>query len=211
MEPKKLIDITRKIRTGITVWPGDDNVEIENKASIDRGDESNIHSIRTGLHTATHIDSPLHFIRNGASIDRIELVRFCGRCRVFDSTGKKYISADDISGLNIEKDDAVLFKTDNSRLTLEMPFECEFVYVDASAAEYLAEKGIKALGIDYLSIDKYRSPGHKAHHILLQKGIILIEGLDLSLADEGEYFITYFPLKIEGAEASPVRAVLMRF
>lgn len=211
MNPKELIDISREIKPGITVWPGDDDVEIESKSSIDKGDVCNVHSIKTGLHASTHLDTPLHFIRNGASIDQVELSYFCGSCKVFDMTGKKYISADDIRGLNIEKDDVVLFKTDNSNITLDIPFEREFVYVDSTAADYLLKKGIKAMGMDYHSVDKFRSSGHEVHHILLGKGVILIEGLDLSGVDEGEYFIVYFPLKLKGMEASPVRAVLMKF
>jgi arylformamidase len=126
-------------------------------------------------------------------------------------TGKKRITADDINNLDIEKDDIVLFKTDNSGISLDMPFEQGFVAIDETAAGYLVQKKIKALGIDYLSVEAFRSPGHRVHHMLLGEGIILVEGLDLSNADEGEYFITFFPLKIKGVEASPVRAVLMKF
>lgn len=211
MKPVRIIDVSREINEGITVWPGDEAVEIENRASIEKGDRCNIHGINIGLHVATHLDTPLHFIKDGASLDQFELTSFCGRCKVFDMTGKKQITVDDISNLDIERDDVVLFKTDNSSLSLDMPFEHGFVAIDETAATYLAQKKIKALGMDYLSVEAYRFPGNRVHHILLGEGIILIEGLDLSNADEGEYFMVFFPLKIKGVEASPVRAVLLKF
>lgn len=209
MNPRKIIDISREIKEGITVWPGDDPVEIENRASMGRGDTCNIHGIRTGLHVATHIDTPLHFINNGESLDQVPLSSFCGRCKVFDMTGRRSITIQDIEALNIEKGDVILFKTDNSSISLDEPFPSDFVSLDVTAAEYLVKKEIKALGMDYLSVEARGSPGHKVHNALLGKRIVLIEGLDLSDADEGEYFIVFFPLKIRGVEASPVRAVLL--
>jgi arylformamidase len=211
MKLVRIIDVSREINEGITVWPGDEPVRIEERASIEKGDRCNTHGIKTGLHVSTHLDTPLHFIRDGASLDRFDIASFCGRCKAFDMTGKKRITADDINNLDIEKDDIVLFKTDNSGISLDMPFEQGFVAIDETAAGYLVQKKIKALGIDYLSVEAFRSPGHRVHHMLLGEGIILVEGLDLSNADEGEYFITFFPLKIKGVEASPVRAVLMKF
>ena len=211
MKLLKIIDVSREINEGITVWPGDEAVKIEERASIEKGDTCNTHGIRTGLHVSTHLDTPLHFIRDGASLDWFEITSFCGRCKVFDMTGKKKITTDDINNLDIEKDDVVLFKTDNSGLSLNMPFVKEFAAIDEMAAAYLVQKKIKALGVDYLSVEAFRSPDHRVQHMLLGEGIVLIEGLDLSNADEGEYFITFFPLKIKGVEASPVRAVLMKF
>src|SRR5690606_9930795 len=98
---------------------------------------------------------PLHFIKDGAPLDRFALTSFCGRCKVFDMTGKKQITAEDINGLDIEKDDVVLFKTGNSSISLYEPFEYGFAAVDETAAAYLVQRGIKALGLDYLSVEAF--------------------------------------------------------
>jgi len=208
---KKIIDITREIHSGIAVWPGDPGITMERTSSFEKGNGSTVTRVSLGLHTSTHIDMPLHFIEGGKTLDEADLTKFAGRCKIFEITSDKAITKNDIENLDIQKGDIVLFKTKNSNYSLDEPFKFDFIYLDLDAAEYLTEKGVKTIGIDYLSIEAFGSREHKVHKTLLEKEIVLIEGLDLKNVEPGNYFLSCLPLKLKGCEASPVRAVLFVF
>lgn len=206
----EIIDITRPISEDTVVWPGDPNVVIDKIASMDRGDHNNISAAHMSLHTGTHIDAPRHFIANGKDTASVDLARFIGRAKVFDMTGHSVIDAAALSNLCIGENDIVLFKTANGRLWDEPEFAENFVYLSEDAAWELLNRGVKSVGIDYLSIEAFHSEGAPVHHILLSHEIGIIEGLDLRNVDSGVYYIVCLPLKITGADGSPVRAVLLR-
>ncbi|RCX21002.1 kynurenine formamidase [Anaerobacterium chartisolvens] len=213
MKIKKIIDVSRRIYPGMAVWPGDSPVEIEINSSIEKGDACNVSSIKMGLHTGTHIDAPFHFINGGKRISSLNLSHYIGTVKVFDLKVQGFIDKSSISPLPIFEGDTVFLKTRNSLLHQTEPFCKDFIYIEESAAAYLAEKKIKTLGVDYLSIDGYSSSGylsdgHPAHHLLLSNEIGIIEGLYLKDVQEGEYFFSCLPLSIEDADGSPVRAVL---
>lgn len=205
---KKVIDISREIHTNTAVWPGDSGVEIERKSSFEKGNNSTVTRVGLGLHTATHIDMPLHFVEGGKSLDEADLTKFFGQCKVFEIASEKSISVDDIKSYDIQKGDIIIFKTQNSNLSLDDPFKKDFVYLELDATNYLVEKGVKTVGIDYLSIEAFGSKGHEVHKTLLENEMVIIEGLDLKDVEQGSYFLVCMPLKLKGCEGSPVRAVL---
>lgn len=158
-------------------------------------------------HTGSHADAPFHFLENGKTIEKISLDRFMGKCVVLDLTkAKDSVKKTDLAKFKIQKDEIVLLKTKNK---LENRFNPDFVYLEKTGAQYLASKKIKAVGIDSLGIERSQ-PEHETHKILLGKGIIIFEGLDLSKVNQGKYFFHGLPLKIRKGDASPVRAVLVK-
>ena len=211
MKVKRIIDISGIINAKTTIWPGDKGISVERIQKIEQGDSCNLSTLRMGMHTSTHIDSPLHFIAGGEDVISSSLDKFIGFAKVFNIHTEKCIKASDLSGLNIQRGDIVLFKTSNSLLDMTGTFYKEFIYLDESAARWLVDKQVATVGIDYLSIEDYYSENAVVHKLLLKNGIAIIEGLRLKDVPEGEYFLSCAPLKIEGAEASPVRAVLVEF
>ena len=161
--------------------------------------------IKMNLHTGTHIDFPLHTLKNGLTSDNHKIEPFLGDAKVFDLTHvTDGISKKDIIDLEIEENDFVLFKTRNS---FEDFFNFDFIYVKLDAAEYLAEKMVRGVGIDALGIER-NQPNHPTHDTLLRNNIIILEGIKLDKVDSGVYEFICLPLKIDGVEALPVRAML---
>jgi arylformamidase len=158
------------------------------------------------MHTGTHIDAPLHVIENGEAIESIDLKKVITKCKVLDltSTAEK-ITETNLSRFKIETGDFVLLKTKNSYMN---EFVNDFVYLDESGAHYLKDKLVNGVGIDSLGIER-NQPGYPTHKLLLEAGIVVLEGLRLNDVEEAEYTLIALPLKVEGAEACPVRAVLL--
>lgn len=162
--------------------------------------------IKMNLHTGTHIDAPLHMLEGGDTFETIDIRRLFTECRVYDLTAvSKRITAGDLEKLDISPGSFILLKTRNSYFE---GFDPEFVYVDASAAEYLKSLGISGVGIDSLGIERAQ-PGHETHKTLLGAGIIILEGLRLADIKEGTYTLVALPVRMKGTEASPARAVLI--
>jgi len=211
MKIKRIIDISKKIHPRMVTWPGDSGVSFKRNLQISNGDNCNVSSVNMGLHSGTHIDAPLHFIDKAKDISSLDLSRFLGFVKVFELASQKCITFDDIKDLQINEGDIVFFKTSNSQLPEGTAFYEDFIYIHSFAAEYLVEKKIKTLGVDYLSIDSYHAETAPAHKMLLSNNIGIIESLCLSAVDEGTYFFSCLPLCIEGADGSPARAVLIEF
>lgn len=159
-------------------------------------------------HTGTHVDAPFHVAQEGKRSEHLGVIM--GPCKILDCTRvKNAITADDLRAYSIEEGDIILLKTSNSFLPATGPFEYQFVYVAASGAEYLARRRVRAVGIDYLGLER-EQPGHPSHKALLSAGILVIEGLRLEQAQITEkYVVMCFPLRIMGIEAAPARVVLM--
>ncbi len=206
----KLFDISMKLTDDIIIFPGDPQLRISDTNSIKKGDVCNSWEITLGSHIGTHIDAPKHFIDNGLTIDKLPNEHFFGKAKVFEIKDKKAVDLEDIEGLPIQKDDIVLLKTSNSYLPETGEFYKEFTYVSPSAAKYLAEKKIKTLGFDYLSVEMYGSETFATHLNLLGNGIVIIEGLRLMDVEPGEYEIFAFPMNYACGNGSPVRAFLSK-
>lgn len=165
--------------------------------------------ITLGAHTGTHIDAPSHFQKEGKSIDQLDLSQVIGRCTVFDMTSvKDGITQDHLENLDIQPHDIILFKTLNSVLLADQKFNPQFVFLEYSGAQYLVQRHIKAVGIDYLGIERGQQ-GHLTHNLLFDHDITIIEGLRLGAIKEGSYFLCCLPLPLDGLEAAPARAVLI--
>ncbi|UCG02735.1 MAG: cyclase family protein [Candidatus Heimdallarchaeota archaeon] len=203
----KIIDISLGIEENMIFYPGDPEFTLNSVLDMSKGDDLNLSEVKMGVHTGSHIDSPLHFIKNGESISDLPLTRFYGSCLVIDRTDLSFgteISRESLDSYNIGENLIILFKTKNSSI-LNNNFREDFVSLSLEAAKLLTKLKIQALGIDYLSIG---SPD--THKYLLSNGIIVYEGLRLSSVDPGMYTFIGFPLKLMGSEGAPTRAVLIK-
>jgi arylformamidase len=208
-----VIDVSLAIGPDLLVWPGNPGVVIEPASRISRGDSSNVSEIRLGSHTGTHIDPPFHFLDDGATAEDLPLDVMMGEATVADLRGTAGpIGPDELAGLSLsEKVTRLLLRTDNSALWATDPhaFPDEYVSLSADGARWLVDHGIRLIGIDFLSIEARGAPGHPTHRTLLESGVVILEGLDLSGVAPGEYTLVCFPLKIAGGDGAPARAVLL--
>lgn len=202
-----IYDVSMSITYDMTVYKNKDEKRPLIKKMADFPSSGIYESrIDMDLHTGTHVDAALHVLENGSKIENLTIDRLLTKCKVFDLTNiEGKIAKADLENKPIGEGDFILFKTQNS---LDNDCGTGFVYLDASGAEYLQEKGINGVGIDGPGIER-NQPGHPTHKTLLGNGSIIMEGLRLGEVEEGEYILIALPLKIINAEASPVRAVLL--
>ena len=192
----RIIDVSVPIRPGMITYPGDPEVRLERVSSIADGDIANLSRLDLGVHSGTHVDAPLHFVDGGASVETLPLDVLVGPCVVVDGLDAAAVR---------RGSERVLFKTPNSRLWERDEFSENFVALDGEAARALVSRGVRLVGIDYLSIGD-----EEAHRVLLGAGVVAIEGLDLRGVDPGAYRLVCLPLRIVGSDGAPARAVLLR-
>jgi arylformamidase len=154
------------------------------------------------------VDAPYHFLANGVTVDHLPLEILMGKTRVIAVGSRDAVRRSDLEELDLSDDLRILIKTRSSGQLRNSHFQEDFVYLDPPAAAYLVDAGIKLVGVDALSIEKFGSKDFAAHHALLGAGVVVVEGLDLSDVEPGEYDMTCLPLRIVGADASPARVVL---
>lgn len=208
---RKIYDITVTISDTTPIYKGDPGVEINSFKSIANGSSANVSQVSFGVHTATHVDAPNHFIDGARRVHEIDPYKLVGPCRVIlvqdDVIGIEPEHVGDISGV-----ERVLFKTKNSGFwaTPEDGFRSDFSYLTPATAKLLVDNGIVLVGIDYLSIEKSGSPGHPVHMTLLEKETVILEGVDLREVSPGDYELICMPLKYVGAtgDGSPARTFL---
>ena len=194
------IDITLPVKTNQVQYPGEERCRVTPVMQIKNGDQFNVTRLDMSAHTGTHMDAPYHYIDGGEKIHELDTHHFIGRARVFDlSNVTGMIEKKHIASKPIEEGDIILIKTKNSRYVTRDEFMTDYVFLSGGAAEYLAGKGIVTLGFDYLSIDAFNDPEYPAHRALLGRGIVIIEGLDLSGIGEGIHDIVALPMKILNA------------
>jgi len=206
----KIIDISWPISKATTGYKDRSVINVDEIKNFGRDGvrETNIH---LSSHSGTHIDAPSHFLKEGKTIDEIHLDRFVGDCIILDmTTCAERITRDCLMAHDdqIAAGSIVLLRTSNSDLSPTDKFNPHFVYLEASGAQYLTEKKIKAVGIDYLGIE-HSQPGHPTHETLMNGDVIVIEGLRLGHVQKGNYFFVCLPLNMIGLEAAPARAILM--
>lgn len=202
----KRIDITVPLRHGMAHHPADPPISIVPLLCTDKGDVANVKHLSFSVHSGTHMDAPYHFLQHGKRADEYPPDFLCGRARVIDLTACGDIGRDDIAQQGIEHDDIVLLKTTGSAHMNDAHYYTAHQNVLASAAEFLIEAGIRAIGFDYLSIEE--DPAFPAHRLLLGAGIPIIEGLCLKGVKAGLYRLTAMCMRIDDADGAPVRAVL---
>jgi len=207
----KIYDITFPISEQTPVYEGDPTVKIESALSMSNGAPANVSHICCGVHTATHVDAPNHFIEGGKRIHELEFDKLIGTARVveIDETAM-VIESKHVE--NLESVERVLFKTRNSQFwnEPEKGFRKDFTYIEEDAARILVSKNIKLVGIDYLSVEKFGSTDFATHITLLKNEVVIIEGLDLREVSAGDYELICLPLKYIGGagDGAPARTIL---
>jgi arylformamidase len=204
------IDVTVPVRTGMVCWPDDPPVRVDRVSDVDRGDEATVSRLSLGAHTGTHVDAPAHFLRGGAGVDAIPIDATVGPARVVLLPGVGAIGPDQLAAIEPVAGERILLHTDNSALWRSDRFSKRYAHLTTAAAELLVDRRVRTIGIDYLSIEAFGAPGHPAHRVLLAAGVCILEGLDLSAVDPGDYDLVCLPLRVAGADGAPARAVLRR-
>jgi arylformamidase len=190
-------------------WPGDPEFHIERATDQESGDVATVSRMTLGVHTGTHMDAPLHFIRGAKSIDQIPLDATVGPARVIPIHDTKSIQRAELIPHAIVAGERLLFRTVNSdHLWNTDHFDETFVFISQDAARYLAECGVRSVGVDYLSVGGFSQDGVETHQALLEAGIWIIEGLNLGRVEPGDYELLCLPLKLIGSEGAPARAIL---
>jgi len=205
-----IYDVSVPIAVGMPVWPSDPPLKLTGKAHVPPGKDYTIRvtSIEMGSHTGTHIDAPCHFIEGGRSLSEIPLDWLIGPAVVCHIPGARSITRDSLENLEWAGVERVLFKTDNSGHWNDGRFYEEFVYLEPEAGEFLVSRGIRVVGIDSLSIDRYRSRNHPTHFALLAHDVVIIEGLNLRGIEPGRYHMMALPLNLQNADGAPTRVIL---
>lgn len=206
----RIYDISTPVRNGGVVYPGNPEIRIEPQQAISRGAGANVSTVSFGSHTGTHVDAAKHFFDDGETVDRMPLERLIGLAIVLAFDEKLMsIRADDLARHDLAQHTRVLLKTRNSDLLAQSEFVKDYTYLAPDGAEYLVERGVELVGIDYLSIEQFHSGHHRTHLTLLEKQTVIVEGLDLSEVPPGEYQLICLPLKLAGLDGAPARAVLI--
>jgi arylformamidase len=203
------IDISIPLKSGMVRWPGDPEVRIDRVLDVERGDPCSLSSIAIGSHTGTHMDPPYHYVKGGTRLDAMPFDATIGPARVIDIHDRESVKPAELERHGLARGDRILFKTRNSARCWDTDaFIEDFVYISLEGARYLVERGIRTVGVDYLSVGGYRTDGDAVHHVLLEAGIWLIEGLNLSAVQPGAYELVCLPIRIQDADGAPSRAVL---
>ena len=206
----RIYDISVPIRTGGLVYPGNPEIEITLRQALAKGAGANVSSIQFGSHTGTHADAARHFFDDGQTVDRIPLERLIGPALLLSFPDDVLvIGADDLRKHDLKGRTRILLRTRNSALLPQKEFVRDYTYLAPDGAQYLVDNDVELVGIDYLSIEQFHSGHHMTHRILLERSVVILEGLDLSVPAPGEYELICLPLRIEGCDGAPARAVLI--
>ena len=204
----KLYDATLAVHEKMVAFPGDPPFKTEPVSRIQTGQDYNLTRFSMGTHLGTHVDPPAHFMDNGATVDQVALETLVGPGVVADLRGCSQINRRALEKAAIADYKRVLLKTDNGPRLLESPLHPDTVHLTEDGARYLAENRICLVGIDALSIEHPENPGSPVHHLLLEAGVLVAEGVHLLEIPPGEYEIFCLPLKINGGDGAPARILL---
>jgi arylformamidase len=174
------------------------------------GDPFNLALVSMGTHIGTHVDPPAHYIEDGITVDRLPLDALVGPGVVLDMRGRRFVDREALESSSIGAHVRVLLKTDNGPKLLSHEFTEDYVHLTEDGALSLVERGVRLVGVDYLSIERYMNPGAPVHTILLQAGIVVVEGVHLLDVPAGACEVYCLPMKILNGDGAPAR-VLLRF
>ncbi len=206
-----LYDISLTYTEDLPTWPGDPTIQLKQISSIENGEMANVTHLSMCAHSGTHVDAPDHFLGNGKTVESIPLELMIGPAAVVEIPAEGTITTADLISAQIPAGiKRILLKTANSEVWAagNMEFQEDFIAPDGEAAKYLVELGIEVIGVDYLSVAPFTDP-EPTHKTLLEAGVLIIEGLDLSGVEPGEYTLYCLPLKIGGSDGAPARVLLM--
>jgi arylformamidase len=202
----EIFDISVPIRPGMVTYEGDPPVHLALALSIAGGASANVSRLDFGVHTGTHVDAPVHFLEGAAGADSLPLGVLIGPAHVVDATGvAEELDENALRGLDLPDAERLIFKTTNSELWALDRFSPEMVKLTGDGARYLIGRGVRLVGIDYLSVGDER-----AHVELLRAGVVPLEGVDLRGIGPGEYELVCLPLRLVASDGAPARAVLIR-
>ena len=206
----RIYDISVPIRSGGLVYPGNPEIDISLQQAVAKGASANVSNIRFGSHTGTHADAARHFFDDGQPVDKIPLERLIGPALLV-SFGDKVLSvgAAELREHDVKGHKRILIRTRNSALLSQKEFVKDYTYLAPDGAQYLVDLGVELVGVDYLSIEQFHSGHHRTHRTLLGHAVVIVEGLDLSAPPPGEYQFICLPIRIEGCDGAPARAVLI--
>lgn len=208
----EIIDISVPLKPDLPVWPGSPGFKLYRTMNLAAGDEANVSQLDTDVHVGTHVDAPCHFIESGTAVEDLSLDVLMGAAYVAELPEVQAVTAQDLEKLNLPPNTTrLLLHTTNSRLWEEnvTEFNKDFVALTADGAQWLVDKGIRLIGVDYLSVQRYYD-STLTHEILLGAGIIIVEGLNLTNVAAGMYQLVCLPIKLVGSDGSPARAVLIK-
>jgi arylformamidase len=202
-------DVSVPLEPRVPTFPGDPTYSIELALAISKGAICNVSRLDMGVHTGTHLDAPSHFIDGAAGTESIPLDACIGPAWVVDATGlRSSIGFAELAGLDIPTSETrLLFKTPNSALWTRSGFSDEFIGLAGDAARILVERGVKLVGVDYLSIAPFGNPA-PTHVALLSAGVVILEGVDLRAVDPGPVDLLCLPLRLVGSDGVPARALV---
>jgi arylformamidase len=208
------IDATATLDAATTpVYEGNAPLVFEFQLDMRKGDALSLSKLSLGAHSGTHIDAPQHFIRDGISIDKVPLNVLIGPARVIEiPDGVQSIDAAELNRHNWRGAERVIFRTRSAMHGwMSSPtFHHDFAFVAPDAAQLIADAGVKLVGIDYISAEKFGAPAPLTHRILLGKGIPIVEGMALDSVAAGDYDLIVLPIKVGGHEGAPARAVMRK-
>ena len=203
----KIYDISLPISHDMPVWPGDPPVTLKRVKRIEDGAKDNLSHLACSVHIGTHVDAPLHFIAGGGDIPSLSLDALIGPATVVALPDAQAITADDLARLNLPRQvKRLLFKTRNSTLSRDT-FHQDFVALALDAAQWIVERGMRLVGVDYMSVERFGGDG-SVHRALLVAGVVAVEGLDLRDVPPGDYMLYCLPMKLAGSEGAPARVIL---
>lgn len=206
----RIYDISLPIVAGGLVYPGNPAIEISYTQALTKGNGANVSALAFGSHTATHVDAAKHFFDDGEAIDQVPLERLIGRALVVElASDVAAVGAEHLRACDMGDHTRVLLKTRNSAYNTELPFRPDYTYLAPDGAAYLVERGVELVGIDYLSIEQFHSGHHRTHRTLLERAVVIVEGLALAGVPPGVYQLVCLPLRIAGIDGAPARAVLV--
>jgi arylformamidase len=209
---RRIWDVSMPVRTGGLVYPNNPPISITPVQSIAAGNTANVSRIDLGSHTGTHVDAPLHFIAGGAGVDELPLDVLIGPARLIAfgddvlAVGEAELRRHDLEGVT-----RLLIRTRNSAWLASgsTEFHPDFTHVAPDGAAYLVSLGVRLVGVDYLSVEQFRSPHHKTHKTLLENSVVIVEGMVLSEPPPGDYELYCLPMLMAGLDGAPSRAVLL--
>ena len=203
-------DLSVGISPTLPIWPGNPGVEIVRMQNMDKGDHANVSRLSLGAHTGTHVDAPVHFINGAAGVDTLPLDVLVGPALVIELPSVAVVSAPDLDGAHIPAGtQRLLIKTRNSTYWAngDTTFHEDFVGVAVDAANWLVAHHMALVGVDYLSVAPWKQ-GTPTHRALLEAGVVIVEGLNLTGIAPGTHDFACLPLKLVGSDGSPARAII---
>jgi arylformamidase len=201
------IDISVRLHEGMPIWPGSDGFAIRRALAIANGDVANVSTVEMDVHCGTHVEAPLHFVADGSALETFPLETFVGAAHVLHLPDVDEIGPRELEAVPPGTTRLLLRTRNSGAWARQSAFDTDYVALTPAGAAWMADRQLRLVGTDHLSIQRWGDDG-ETHRILMRAGVAILEGLDLGAVAAGDYRLTCLPLRLDGAEASPVRAIL---